>query len=168
MSDRGQPFSVLAVRFERWLPGPSERLWEYLTDCRRLSAWFGEDGTLEPREGGAARFMGGHVRGVVTQWKPPRRLAYTWNVFSPGDVDSPYPESYVTFDLEPRDEEVRLILTHLPILERFEKQNMMGWHTFLDILGATVRGEPVQARSTYMQRNATLYGVDLAALIESG
>jgi hypothetical protein len=52
----------------------------------------------------------------------------------------------------------------LPILERFEKQNMMGWHAFLDILGSAARGEPVEARSAYMQRNAALYEVDLANL----
>jgi uncharacterized protein YndB with AHSA1/START domain len=164
MSDRGESFRVLAVRFERTLPGPVERVWEYLTDCAKLRAWFGDDGTIEPREGGAIRFMGGHVRGVVTQWKPSRRLAYTWNVFNPGEADSPYPESYLTFDLESRGAEVLLTLTHLPILERFEKQNMMGWHTFMDILGAAARGEPVEARSAYMQRNAALYGIDLGNL----
>jgi uncharacterized protein YndB with AHSA1/START domain len=163
-SARGESFRVLAVRFERLLPGSSERVWEYLTDCRKLTAWFGDDGTIEPRVGGAIRFMQGHIRGVVTQWKPHRRLAYTWNVFSPGEADSPYPESYLTFDLEPQDSQIRLTLTHLPILERFEQQNMMGWHTFLDILDATARGEPVEARKGYMQRNAALYGVDLGNL----
>ena len=161
---RGESFHVLAVRFERMLPGPPERVWQYLTDCGKLMAWFGDDARIEPREGGAIRFMGGHVRGVVTQWKPSRRLAYTWNVFSPGESDSPYPESYLTFDLEPRGGEVQLTLVHLPILERFETQNMMGWHTFLDILGATARGEQVEPRSVYMQRNAALYGIDLANL----
>jgi len=47
------------------------------------------------------------------------------------------------------------------VLERFEKQNAMGWHTYLDMLGAAVRGEPVEARPVYMKRNAALYGVDL-------
>lgn len=163
-SSQGESFRVLAVRFERVLPGPAERVWQYLTDCSKLAAWFGADGRIESREGGAIRFMDGHVRGVVTQWKPPRRLAYTWNVFSPGEPDSPYPESHLTFDLEPHNGDVQLTLVHLPILERFEQQNMMGWHTFLEILSATARGEPAEPRSVYMQRNAALYGVDLANL----
>jgi uncharacterized protein YndB with AHSA1/START domain len=161
---RGESFRILAVRFERMLPGPPERLWRYLTECTQIAAWFGDGGQIEPREGGAIRFMDGHVRGVVTQWKPPRRLAYTWNVFSPGEPESPYPESYLTFDLEPHNGNVQLTLVHLPILERFEQQNMMGLHTFLDILSATARGEPVEPRGVYMQRNAALYGVDLANL----
>ena len=57
-----------------------------------------------------------------------------------------------------------LTLTHLPVLERFEPQNAMGWATFLDILEATARGEAVQPRRTYMEKNAALYGVDLANL----
>jgi hypothetical protein len=45
---------------------------------------------------------------------------------------------------------------------RLEKQNAMGWHTFLDILGATLHDEKVEERSVYMKKNATLYGVDLS------
>jgi uncharacterized protein YndB with AHSA1/START domain len=163
MSDDGRLSKVPMVRFERLLPGPVERVWQFLTDTARLPGWFG-DGTIEPRPGGAVRLMGGHVRGVVTQWHPPRRLAYTWNVFAPGEDASPYPESYLTFELEPRGGQVLLVLTHLPVLERFEKQNAMGWHTFLDMLGAALRGEPPQPRAAHMQRNAARYGVDLTNL----
>jgi uncharacterized protein YndB with AHSA1/START domain len=151
------------VRFERLLPGPIERVWEFLVDPARLPGWFG-DAVIEPRLGGAVSIMGGHVRGVVTAWNPPRRLAYTWNVFGPGDIDSPYPESYVTFELQPRGEDVLLTLTHLPVLDRFEKQNAMGWHTYLDMFAAAVRGEPVSPREVYLRRNAELYAVDLANL----
>jgi uncharacterized protein YndB with AHSA1/START domain len=164
MSDLGQSFHVLAVRFERNLPGSVERVWQHLTECSELSSWFGNDGVIEPREGGAVNFMDGHIRGIVTQWKPCRRLAYTWNVFSPGETESQYPESYLTFELEPRGSDVRLTLLHFPILERFEKQNGMGWHTFLDILDATLRAQAVEPRGEYMKRNAQRYGVDLSEL----
>ena len=151
------------VRFERLLPGPVERVWQHLTDTKLLAGWFG-DGSIEPREGGAVNLMGGHVRGVVTQWQPPKRLAYTWNVFTPGETVSAYPESYLTFELKPCGNDVMLTLIHLPVLERFEKQNAMGWHTFLDMLKASLRGEPVEDRAAYMKRNAELYGVDLKNL----
>ena len=164
MSDQGESLRVLAVRFERILPGPIERVWLHLTECRKLAGWFGEDGLIEPREGGAVRLMGGHVRGLVTQYRPQRHLTYTWNVFGPGENESPYPESYLTFEIEPAAAAVRLKLTHLPVLERFERQNMMGWHTFLDMLEAALAGREVEPRGAYMQRNATLYGIDLANL----
>jgi uncharacterized protein YndB with AHSA1/START domain len=148
------------VRFERLLPGPIAQVWEFLSDPKRLPEWFGE-GAIAPQAGGAVHVMGGHIRGVVTQWDPPHTLAYTWNVFSPGETRSPYPESYLTLALAPQGEEVLLTLTHLPVLERFEKQNAMGWHTYLDMLTAAVRGEAVQPRSVYMKRNAERYGVDM-------
>ena len=164
MSEDGQFGTASVVRFERILPGPIERVWEFLTTPERLPLWFGQ-GTIEPRAGGSVILMGGHIRGIVTQWLPPRRLTYTWNVFSPGENESSYPESYLTLSLEPRGERVLLTLTHLPVLERFEKQNAMGWHTFLDMLAAGLRNDTPQPRETYMRRNAERYGVDVSNLV---
>jgi uncharacterized protein YndB with AHSA1/START domain len=164
MSDLGQMLRVPAVRFERRLPGTAAQVWAHLTECGKLAGWYGEESTIEPRLGGQVRLMGGHIQGVVTQWVPGRKLAHTWNVLSPGEAESPYPESYLTLELAPDDGGVRLVLTHLPVLERFEGQNAMGWHTFLDILEATLAGRPVEPRPAHMQRNAALYGVDLANL----
>jgi uncharacterized protein YndB with AHSA1/START domain len=164
MSDLGEVLRVPAVRFERRLPGSVQQVWAHLTEPDKLAGWYGEDGIIEPREGGAVLLSGGHIRGVVTQWKPHRKLAYTWNVFAPGEDESPYPESYLTLELEPRDGEVALTLTHLPILERFEGQNAMGWHTYLDMLAAAIAGQALEPRPAYMHRNAALYGVDLGNL----
>jgi uncharacterized protein YndB with AHSA1/START domain len=163
MDTLGQFTQENGVRFERLLPGPIERVWEFLTEPRRLPGWFG-NGTIEPRAGGTVSLMDGHIRGTVTQWKPPKKLAYTWNVFSPGEAESAYPESYLTIELAPRGKDVRLTLTHLPVLEQFVKQNAMGWHTFLDMLDATLRGETPEPRANYMKRNAARYGVDLSNL----
>jgi uncharacterized protein YndB with AHSA1/START domain len=163
MSDLAETYRVAAVRFERRLPSPIEKVWEHLTVPQKLSGWFGEASTIEPREGGIVRLMGGHIRGVVTQWKPSRKLAYSWNVFGPGEEESQYPESYLTLDLAKQSGQVALKLTHLPILERFEKQNAMGWHTFLDILAATLVGEQIEPREIY-RKNAQAYGVDLSSL----
>lgn len=101
---------------------------------------------------------------MVTQWDPPHELAHTWSVSSPGEVKSAYPESNVTLTLEPRGSDVILTLAHLPVLERFEKQNAMGWRTYLDMTEAAVRGESPHPRSAYMKRNAERYGVDLGSL----
>jgi uncharacterized protein YndB with AHSA1/START domain len=164
MSDLGQTLRVPAVRFERLLPGPVERVWAHLTDCAKLTGWYGDDSQIEPREGGAVRLMGGHIRGVVTRWEPHRKFAHTWNVFEDEVDESPYPESYLSFALTAHGSEVALTLLHLPVLERFEAQNQMGWHTFLDILGAALNGQAAEPRAVYMARNAERYAVDLANL----
>jgi hypothetical protein len=54
-------------------------------------------------------------------------------------------------------------MTTLPCV-RFVPQNATGWHTMLDILEAGLRGEKIEERPFYMQKNAALYGVDLSNL----
>jgi uncharacterized protein YndB with AHSA1/START domain len=164
MDSKGEMTSVPCVIFKRLLPGPIERVWAYLTDTNLMRAWFGEDSVIEPRQGGTVRMQGGHIRGTVTQWQPPHKLIYSWNVFGPDDgpeAVSAFPESYPTFELERQGDQVALTFRHFPILERFIPQNAMGWHVMLDILSASLRGETVEDRSVYAQRNAPLYGVDL-------
>ena len=65
-------------------------------------------------------------------------------------------------ELKPSGDDTALTLTHLPVLERFVKLNAMGWHTYLDMVAAALRGEPVAPRDAYMSRNAKTYGIDLA------
>lgn len=164
MGERGEFMKVSAVRFERTLPGPVEKVWSHLTQPAQLAGWYGQASSIEPKEAGRVSLMDGHIRGVVTQWRPPHKLIHTWNVFSPGETASPYPESYLSLELEPQSDDVRLTLLHLPVLERFEPQNAMGWATFLDILADTLGGREVQPRPFYMKKNAAAYGVDLNAL----
>lgn len=144
------------VRFERPLPAAREKVWDVLTDTARLPGWYGQ-GTIEGRAGGTVSLMDGHIRGTVTQWLPLTKLAYTWNVFMPGQALSDYPESYLTLELD----DAKVTLTHLPVLEAFVKLNAMGWHTFLDMVEAAARGDAVEPREAYMKRNAAIYGVEL-------
>jgi uncharacterized protein YndB with AHSA1/START domain len=161
MSDGAQFTHAHMVRFERLLPCLPAQAWGFLADPGRLPGWYG-DGQIEPRVGGAVSLMGGHIRGVVTQWQPPGRLAYTWNVYNSGDAMSPYPESYVILTLAAAAEGTVFTLEHLPVLESFVKLNAMGWHTFIDMVDAAVRGEPVHGRDHYMASSARHYGVDLS------
>lgn len=159
-NEDGEFFTLGAVRFARQLPGPASRVWNYLTKTELLPGWFGE-GVIEQRQGGSVRLMDGHIRGTVTQCVAPSLLVYTWNVFDPGDEVSAYPESYLTLTLEERGGVTLLTLTHFPIPEPFRKQTAMGWHTFLDMVGAGVRNEEIKPRAHYVAENARCYGVDL-------
>ena len=144
------------VRFERTIHASSDAIWSVLTDTGRLPGWYGE-GRIDSQVGGTVSLMGGHIRGTVTQWLPKRKLAYTWNVFAPGQTVSDFPESYLTLEINGS----KLTLTHLPVLEAFVKLNAMGWHTFLDMVDAAACGAPVEPREVYMKRNADRYGVEL-------
>jgi uncharacterized protein YndB with AHSA1/START domain len=159
---KGEVVNEQAVRFLRPLPAPPARVWDFLTDGALLPEWYGA-GNIEPREGGAVSLMSGHVRGVVTAWRPERLLGYTWNVFSPGETESAWPVSYLEFALEAADGGTHLTLMHRPIPAAMQAQTMMGWHTMLDLVAAGLRGE-FPRRAELFPKNAALYGVDLNAL----
>ena len=156
---KGEIVQEQAVRFVRALPATPDKVWAFLTDSTRLREWYG-DGSIAPREGGAVSLMGGHVRGVVTGWRPEKFLGYTWNVFSPGETESKWPVSYLEFTLAEDGGGTRLTLIHRPIPEAMQAQTMMGWHTMLDLVQAAARGE-FPKRADIFPKNAALYGVDL-------
>lgn len=155
---KGKILAESAVSFVRTFDAPTENIWAFLTDSKKLPEWYGE-GVIEPREGGAVSLMGGHVRGVVTGWRPNQFLAYTWNVFSPGESMSRFPISYLEFTLDGS----RLTLIHRPIPQAMQSQTMMGWHTMLDLIEAGLAGD-FPKRSDLFPKNAERYGVDINKL----
>ena len=159
---KGEIVSESAVRFVRTLDAPAEKIWAFLTDSALLPEWYG-DGVIEPREGGRVSLMGGHIRGVVTGWRPEKFLAYTWNVLQPGESESNWPVSYLEFALDG----ARLTLTHRPIPAAMQNQTMMGWHTMLDLIQAGLRGE-YPKRADLFSKNAGLYGVDMTKPMSAG
>ncbi len=74
MSQDAQFTHAHMVRFERLLAASPEKVWAVLTDTRWLPGWYGAGG-IAPQVGGKVELMGGHIKGVVTQWNPPQRLA---------------------------------------------------------------------------------------------
>src|ERR1700753_447508 len=107
--------------FTRLLDAPPARVWEFLTAAQKLPRCYG-DASIEPREGGAVSLMGGHIRGVVTGWRPEKFLGYTWNVYAPGETVSAWPVSYLEFSLTEQDGKTRLVLVHRPIPDAMQKQ----------------------------------------------
>jgi uncharacterized protein YndB with AHSA1/START domain len=154
---KGEIIPEHAVRFVRALSAAPAKVWQFLTEASHLPQWYG-DGRIEPREGGAVSLMGGHIHGVVTGWRPEKFLAYTWNVFSPGETESKWPVSYVELSLEPFEGGTRLTLTHRPIPEAMQNQTAMGWHTYLDLIDAGLGGT-FPKRADLFPKNAALYGV---------
>jgi uncharacterized protein YndB with AHSA1/START domain len=153
MSEYGTLVESGMVRFERLLPGPIERVWEYLTDSKRRALWFA-GGLMELHVGGQVDLVFDHssltpngevtperykedegyrLRGRVTRCEPPRILGFTWD------------ESEVIITLEPRGPEVRLTLTHRNLADRRETVNVSsGWHVHLDLLGLRLLGSAPQ------------------------
>jgi uncharacterized protein YndB with AHSA1/START domain len=140
-----------ALRFERLLPGPIERVWAYLTEPEMRAKWLAS-GPMELFAGGKVELSfrhadlspvkeerpkpfkeEEHLSGRVTRCDPPRLLAMTWGTAPDA--------SEVTFELAPRDEEVLLVVTHRKLANRTEMINVAGgWHTHLAILTDQANG----------------------------
>jgi uncharacterized protein YndB with AHSA1/START domain len=136
------------VRFERVLPGPIDRVWQFLTDPEKRARWFA-GGPLELRLNGRIELRfdhsnitseplpeeyakmkdGGYVSvGHITQLDAPRLLAYTWWE-DQGD------NSEIIFELNEQGDSVLLVLIHRRLEDRRELLSVSsGWHLHLDIL----------------------------------
>lgn len=153
MKDYGKATSRDTVQIERLLPGPIERVWDYLTDSEKRGKWLAS-GEMELRVGGKVQLhflhssltphleptperfknmeCGVGFEGVVTHCEPPRLLAYTWG----GDT------SEVKFELAPQGDKVLLVITHTRLRDRDEQTLVAtGWHTHLGILEDNLGGE---------------------------
>lgn len=136
------------VRLQRWLPGPIERVWAFLTEGELRRQWLAA-GDMEMRVGASFELVWRNdeltdppgrkpegfgeehrMQSRITELDPPRRIAFTWN--GSGDV---------SFDLEARGRKVLLTVTHRGLPTR----TMMlmvgaGWHMHLDLLVARATG----------------------------
>ena len=121
------------LRLERTYRHSVDRVWRALTAVDELPAWHPTPFDLEPRVGGAVRFLTreelpaereppGMPDGVVTAYEPPRLLAHTW-----GDDE-------VRWELGPHDDGCRLVLFHTFDDRNKGARDATGWTFCLDAL----------------------------------
>lgn len=135
------------VRLQRLLPGPAERIWQYLSDGELRRQWLAagdmaprvdtpfelvwrNDALTDPPGARPDGFGDEHrMQSRITEYDPPRRLAFTWS----GDSD-------VSITLEPRGDEVLLTLVHRRLGDRNRVlMHSAGWHAHLDLLADRLR-----------------------------
>jgi uncharacterized protein YndB with AHSA1/START domain len=139
------------IRFERLLPGPIERVWEYLTVSEKRATWLAA-GEFDLRVGGKielhfdneklcdekapadARGRGKHTAtGKITRLEPPRALAHTWS-WDGGD-------SEVLYELTPKGKDVLLVIHHrLPDDKDLKVAVGGGWGAHTGILADVLNG----------------------------
>jgi uncharacterized protein YndB with AHSA1/START domain len=156
MNDYGVLTAPDTLRIERLLPGPIERVWQYLTDSDKRATWLAE-GKVEQQIGGKVEHTfrnselspehdipppkysncAGDVPmlGKVTACEPLRLLSYLWNAGSEG-------ESEVSFELAQIKDQVKLTVTHRRLNNPDERLSVAGgWHTHLNILRDRLEGK---------------------------
>ncbi|WP_028938677.1 SRPBCC family protein [Pseudonocardia spinosispora] len=128
-----------AVRLERALRHPVEKVWRALTEPSHLNRWFPFDVEPELTVGGTVRFVdrsgGPSGKGTITDLEPPRLIAYYWE------------EDHLRWELSPTEEGSLLVLTHT-VADRFGTASFAtGWHACIDGLESVLAGQPVQPPS---------------------
>jgi uncharacterized protein YndB with AHSA1/START domain len=138
------------LKIQRFLPGPVERVWAYLTESDLRRQWLAS-GDMEMKVGAPFElvwrndeltdppgrrpdgFSSEHrMQSHITEVDPPHRLAFVWG--NGGGV---------SFDLETRGEEVLLTVIHNRLGDRSHLLKVAGgWHEHLDILADRMKGEP--------------------------
>jgi uncharacterized protein YndB with AHSA1/START domain len=139
------------VRIQRLLPGPIERVWAYLTESELRRKWLaagemrmevGAPFELVWRNGELTHPPGKRPPGFgdehrmqsrIIELDPPRKLAIAWQG-----------SGGVSFELEPRGNEVLLTVIHRHLPDRSTLLMVSaGWHMHLDVLVArATRKEP--------------------------
>jgi uncharacterized protein YndB with AHSA1/START domain len=158
MSDHGVVLESGGVRFERLLPAPIEKVWDYLTRSELRAKWLA-GGEMELRPGGrvAFRFRNSdlspdqeetperyrkyeeaEMQGEVIRAEPPHLLVHSW-------FETEAPPSEVTYELAERGGQTLLTLTHRKLASRDLMLGVSGgWHTHLYILEDVLAGRPAR------------------------
>ncbi|TDD03280.1 hypothetical protein E1292_21545 [Nonomuraea deserti] len=143
-----------ALRFERTLAYPIERVWRAVSEPAELERWFPAAADWTPAAG--ETFEAAGASGEVTEVDPPRRLAWTFAG-----------QSY-SFDLAPHGDGCRLIFTHVIDDRGLSAQTATGWEAYLSRLEPHLAGQGISEEKAHEQwgdvheRYAERFGVDPA------
>ncbi|MGL4236299.1 SRPBCC family protein [Tabrizicola sp.] len=134
---------------QRWLPGPVERVWRYLTDSDLRKKWFAagqmtldpgaplelvwrNDSLSDPGDPRPAMFAAEQrMPSRVLAVDPMRSLTIAWG------------NGTVTFALREQAGRVQMTVTHTGLADQGAQRIIAGgWHMHLDILAAHLSGAP--------------------------
>jgi uncharacterized protein YndB with AHSA1/START domain len=174
LADLGKVINDHTVSFERLLPVPVERVWQYLTEPEYLGQWLAVS-SMEPRVGGRVELnfdvaemperkeKGANIRGLISCFEPHSALAFSW-IDTANNL-----ESAVTFQLIARGEQTSVIVTHSRLPKNRMHEFMAGWHTHLDVLKARLTNAvPPQFGKRFREVVQTYAVVVAASVVVSG
>jgi uncharacterized protein YndB with AHSA1/START domain len=141
-----------ALRFERMLAHPVERVWRAISDPAELERWFPAAADWTPATGETFEAHGGS--GEVIEVDAPHRLAWTFG----GDRYS--------FELAAQEDGCRLTFTHVFDDRALAAQTAAGWETYLSRLEPHLAGGHLSEEEAHEpwgevhERYAERFGVD--------
>lgn len=133
--------SKQTITVERLIDAPVAKVWKAISDKDEMQKWYFDLPDFEPKKGLEFQFMGGEENGIqylhlceITEVDEEKKLSYSWSY---EDYEG---FSYVSFDLEKKDDKTLLTLTHQGI-ESFPEDNpdfamdklKAGWDQLINI-----------------------------------
>lgn len=167
-----------AVRVERQLDHPVEKVWRAVTQPEHLAQWFPASVTIDQRVGGEIRFdmgdeaggddeagsdaagrTGDASRGEVLELDPPRLLTFSWGL------------DRLRFELTPTvgGAGTTFVLTHAFDDRAGAASFATGWGMCLAALAPVIAGEPVPDSGRGIERHEELvktFGLDAGDVTE--
>jgi uncharacterized protein YndB with AHSA1/START domain len=141
-------YDDLTLRFERHLHHPVAKVWRAITDPSELAHWFPSAVEGDMRTGSELTFRFEHMpldapatmTGSVTDYDPPRLLAFYWG------------DDHLRFELEPVDRD-GCLLRFTVVLDAEDKaaRDAAGWHHCLDGLERHLSEEPPAAGDSWRE-----------------
>ncbi|GIJ54048.1 SRPBCC domain-containing protein [Virgisporangium aurantiacum] len=141
-----------ALRFERTLTHPVERVWRAVSVPAEIECWFPAAADWTPATG--ETFEAAGATGEVTDVVPGRRLAWTY-------AGEPH-----SFDLAVHADGCRLTFTHVITDRALAAQTATGWETYLSRLEPHLTGGYLSEEQAHKpwadihERYAEMFGVD--------
>jgi uncharacterized protein YndB with AHSA1/START domain len=141
-----------ALRFERVLDHPVERVWRAISEPAELERWFPAAADWTPATGETFEAYG--ATGEVTEAEAPHRLAWT------------YGADRYSFELSDTEGGCRLIFIHVFEDRSLAAQTAAGWDTYLSRLEPHLAGGYVSEEEAHQpwqdvhERYAERFGVD--------
>ncbi|MGW6460637.1 SRPBCC family protein [Streptomyces sp. NPDC055078] len=127
-----------ALRMERRLAHPPQRVWDAITRPEQLARWFPSEVSVELRPGGKVGFLfpgetEPDLTGVVTDAEEPRLFGFTWG------------DDHLRWEIVPDGEGSLLTLVHT-FGDRFGAASFAsGWHGCVTALGQFLDGVEISA-----------------------
>ena len=143
-----------ALRFERVLAHPVERVWRAISDPAELERWFPAAADWTPAKGETFDAWGS--TGEVTEVDAPHRLAWTFGA------------ERFSFDLSADDDGCRLVFVHVFDDRAGSAQTAAGWDAYLSRLDAHLAGGHLTEEQAHEpweevhERYAERFGIDPA------
>ena len=143
-----------ALRFERRLAFPVERVWRAVSVPAELERWFPVAADWTPAPGEVIEVGGG--TGEVLEVEPPHRLAWT------------FAGQFYSFDLVADGDGCRLTFIHVMDDRGLTAQTATGWETYFSRLEPHLAGEHISEEVSHEEwaemheRYAERFGVDPA------